>query len=63
MESVTLDKKSLFELSNLVEEIQLWLESLELASDSEFVESMKRSEEQIKNRDFADWNELQNHSN
>ena len=63
MEQVTLNKDSIVELSNLVEDIQLWLESLELASNSEFVESMKKSEEQIKNKDFADWNELQNCSN
>lgn len=63
MEQINLDKESINELSGLVEEIQLWLESLELASDTEFKESMKRSEEQIKKRDFADWNELQNTSN
>ncbi len=63
MENITLDRNSVGELANLVEEIQLWLESFELSSNPEFMESMKRSEEQIKNRDFADWNELQNCSN
>ena len=58
MEQVILDKKAIVELSGLVEEIQLWLESLELASDPEIMESLKKSQEQIKNRDFGSWDDL-----
>jgi len=58
MEQVILDQKSIADLSGLVEEIQLWLESLELASDPEIMESLKRSQEQIKNRDFGNWDDL-----
>ena len=58
MEQVCLDKSSIIELAGLVEEIQLWLESLELSSDSEIMESLRKSKEEIKNRDFADWNDL-----
>lgn len=63
MEVKAIDKKTLVDIREQVEDLLLKIESLELASDPEFVESMKRSEEQIKNRDFADWNELQNHPN
>jgi hypothetical protein len=58
MEGVCLDKESIGKLSDLVGELQLWIESLELASDPEFVESMKRSEEQIKNGEVGNWDDL-----
>ena len=58
MNQVVLNKSSIVELSNLVEEIQLWLESLELASNPEIMESLRKSQEQIKNRDFGSWDEL-----
>ena len=45
------------------EEFDLIVDSIELSNDPEVMESLKRSEEQIKNRDFSDWNELQNSSN
>ena len=56
--TVTFDRKILFDLMKQLEEMQLKLESLELASDPEFMESLKKSEEQIKNREFANWDEL-----
>lgn len=34
------------------------IESLELMSDEEFMSSYKKSKEQIKKRDFDDWNAL-----
>ena len=49
--------------SDVIGEIQLMKESLELMQDKEFMESHRRAKEQIKNRDFVDWNELQNNSN
>ena len=58
-DTITIDKKI---LKDMIEEFQLMKESLELMQDEEVMESLKRSKEQIKNRDFADWNELQNHS-
>lgn len=39
-------------------EEELKKESLELMKDKKLMESLKRSKEQIKNRDFADWDEL-----
>jgi len=34
------------------------MESLELMENEEFLESYKKSKEEIKNRDFVDWDEL-----
>jgi len=58
--TITIDRKV---LNDMIEEFQLMKESLELMQDEEVMESLKRSQEQIKNKDFADWNELQNSSN
>ena len=59
-DTITIDRKV---LNDMIEEFQLMKESLELMQDEEVMESLKRSQEQIKNKDFADWNELQNSSN
>lgn len=62
METITIDKKAFIELMKIKEEFDLIMESIELSSDKEFMESLERSEEQIKNRNFADWDDLQNSS-
>ena len=59
MDTIKVDRKV---LNDMIEEFQLMKESLELMQDKEVMESLKRSQEQIKNKDFADWNELQNSS-
>ena len=58
MESVTIDKKALADLIRLKDEFDSIVESLELMSNKEFMESLNKSEEQIKNREFANWDEL-----
>ena len=58
METITIDKKAFVELMKLREEFNLIIESIELSNDKEFMESYKRSKEQIKNREFANWNEM-----
>ncbi|MEK6893903.1 MAG: hypothetical protein AABX10_00400 [Nanoarchaeota archaeon] len=63
MENVTISKKALADLIRIKEEFDLIVESLELMSNKEFMESHKRSKEQIKNREFANWDDLQNSSN
>lgn len=63
MESLIIKKRDFADLMNAFEDLQLKLESIELENDKEFMESLKKSEEEIKNRDFADWNELQNIAN
>ena len=51
-------KKALNDLIKLKEEFDLIVESLELMNNTKFIESNKKAKEQIKNRDFANWNEL-----
>ena len=58
METITVDKRALMDLARLAEEINDRIESLELMQDKEFMESLRKSEEQIKNRDFANWDDL-----
>ena len=58
METITIEKKALADLIRLKDEFDLIVESLELMSNKEVMDSLKKSEEQIKNREFADWNEL-----
>ena len=58
METITVDKRALKHLARLAEEINDRIESLELMQDKEFMESLRKSEEQIKNRDFANWDDL-----
>lgn len=63
METVTIDKKAFTELIRLKEELDLVVESIELMNNKNFMESHKKSKEQIKNREFANWDDLQNSSN
>lgn len=56
--TITIDKKAFISLMNLKEEFDLIMESIELSNDEEFMKSYKRSKEQIKNREFANWDEL-----
>ena len=56
--TVCIDKETIIDMVRLLEEMQDKLESLELASDPKVMESLNKSKEQIKNRDFGDWNEL-----
>lgn len=58
METIAINKNAIIDLVRLQEEFANIVESLELMSNKEFMESLKRSKEQIKNREFADWNAL-----
>ncbi len=58
MEQITINKSAITDLARLMNEIQDRIESLELMSNPEFMESLKKSDEEVKNRDFANWNEL-----
>ena len=58
MENVTIQRKDIIALANLAAELEDRLESLELMSDSKVMESHKRAKEQIKNREFVNWNDL-----
>ena len=58
METVTVRKEAIKDLVKLKEEFDVIVESLELMSDKEFMDSYEKAKEQIKKRDFTDWNDL-----
>ena len=58
METVTIERKNIVELVELATELEDRLESLELMSNPEVMESHRKAKEQIKNRDFANWDDL-----
>ena len=58
MEQIKAITKAIADLVRIKEEFDNIIESLELMSDPEFMESLKKSKEQIKNREFANWDEL-----
>ena len=58
MESISVNKQVIVELAKMIEEIHDRIESLELASDSELISSLKKSKEQIKKRELVDFNDL-----
>lgn len=58
MDDVCINKGAIEDLARLTNEINDRVESLELMSDKKFMKSFKKAKEQIKKRDFADWNAL-----
>lgn len=57
-DTVSVNKKVFSDMREELERLLLKVESLELANDSDFVESMKLSEEQIKKGDVVSWDDL-----
>ena len=61
METITIDKKVFLDLAKGIEEINDKIESLELSSDPEIMESLRKSKEQIKKGEFvAQYNKAHN---
>jgi hypothetical protein len=58
MEMLNIDKQVIVDLVKLTDEINRKVESIELMNDSEFMESLKKSKEQIKEGEFASWDAL-----
>ncbi len=56
--TICIGKDAIQDLVRVKDQFDSIVESLELMSDSEFMKSYKRSKEQIKKRDFDDWNAL-----
>ncbi len=56
--TITINKEAFEDLMRVKEELDAIIESLELMADREFMTSYRKAKEQIKNRDFVDWNEL-----
>ncbi len=57
-ETITVNKEAIIDLIKVKEEFDSIIESLELMANKEFMDSYKKAKEQIKKRDFVDWNEL-----
>jgi hypothetical protein len=57
-DTISIRKDAIMDLVRVKGEFDTIIESLELMSDEEFMKSFKKSKEQIKNRDFDDWNAL-----
>ena len=58
MEDVCITKSEIEDLARLTNEINNRVESLELMSDKKFMASLKKAKEQIKKREFANWDAL-----
>jgi len=56
--NVTINREAFGDLIRIKEEFDTVMESLELMENEEFMESYKKAKEEIKNREFVDWNEL-----
>jgi len=58
MDTINIKKEAIIDLLRIKDEFDSVIESLELMSDEGFMNSYKKSKEQITNRDFDEWNEL-----
>ena len=57
-QTISVNKEAIIDLVRVKEEFDSIVESLELMMDKGFMDSYKKSKEQIKKKEFADWNEL-----
>ena len=58
METIQINKQAVVDLVKVKEKFDAIIESLDLMSDKEFMKSYNKSKEQIKKRDFEDWDAL-----
>ncbi len=56
--TITISKEAFDDLVRLRNEFDTVVESLELMKDKEFMDSYRKAKEQIKKREFVDWNGL-----
>ncbi len=56
--TICLSKKAVEDLIRVKDEFDSIVESIELMADKKFMSSYKKAKEQIKNREFVDWNGL-----
>ena len=56
--TLTVNKEALKDLLRVKDEFDTIIESLELMADKEFMDSYQKAKEQIKKREFVDWNAL-----
>ena len=57
-QTISVNKEAIIDLVRVKDEFDSIVESLELMADKDFMDSYKKSKEQIKKEEFADWNEL-----
>jgi len=55
---IMINQSAIADLVRLTHEINDRVESLELMGDEKFMASFKKAKEQIKKKDFADWDAL-----
>jgi hypothetical protein len=58
VETVCIRKDAILDLIRVKNEFDTIIESLELMADEDFMNSYKKSKEQVKKREFDDWNGL-----
>ncbi len=58
METVTINKQAISDLIKIKEEFDRVVESIELMGNKEFMNSYNKAKDQIKNREFEDWDAL-----
>lgn len=58
METAVINKKAISDLVKVKEEFDTIVESIELMGNKEFMGSYKKAKEQIKKREFEDWDAL-----
>ena len=58
VETITVNKQAIVDLLKVKNEFDVIIESLELINDKDFMNSYKKSKEQIKKREFVDWHDL-----
>lgn len=58
METVSINKQAIVDLMRVKDEFDTIVESIELMGNKKFMESYKKAKEQIKKREFVDWNVL-----
>ena len=56
--TVEVNRDAILDLVRVKDEFDSIIESLELMSDIDFMISYKKSKDQVKKRDFVDWNDL-----
>ncbi len=56
--TIQINKQAIQDLVKVKNEFDTIVESLELMSDNEFMQSYEKAKDQIKNKEFVDWNEL-----
>lgn len=58
METITINKQAVEDLLKVKNDFDSIVESIELMSNPQFMKSYSKAKEQIKKRDFDEWNKL-----